>query len=248
MDNPTSHSSEPGAGERPVWMRTLALSVIWLLVLQPAVSSAQLAQSPMFTVTSAPPNVMLMFDDSASMNRLDLNPPPAYNNPYTSGGGASFPPLAKLNTGGYFGISGIGWYCGGVPAAYCDGRWQFSQDEVLTRSAAFNPLAYNPAIEYKPWNKDGARLPNSAIGGTGLVASGALTEWDPRLLPPSMEPGYPKVSSFTATPGPNSGVISGWRCAAFLDRYNFRIRHLRRSARRRRCHLHHRDRRLPVGR
>ena len=117
MDNPTSHSSEPGAGERPVWMRTLALSVIWLLVLQPAVSSAQLAQSPMFTVTSAPPNVMLMFDDSASMNRLDLNPPPAYDNPFTTGGGTDYPPLVKLNTGGYFSISGIGYYCRGSSLA-----------------------------------------------------------------------------------------------------------------------------------
>ncbi len=121
MDNPTSHSSEPGAGERPVWMRTLALSVIWLLVLQPAVSTAQLAQSPMFTVTSAPPNVMLMFDDSASMNRLDLNPPAAYNNPFTTGGGTDYPPLVKLNTPGYFNISGIGYYCPGRPP--CLLRW-----------------------------------------------------------------------------------------------------------------------------
>ncbi len=76
--DPSSHAAER---PRPLWVRGLVLAAIWTLVLQPAVSSAQLAQSPMFTVTSAPPNVMLMFDDSASMNRLDLNPPPAYASP-----------------------------------------------------------------------------------------------------------------------------------------------------------------------
>jgi hypothetical protein len=32
------------------------------VVMQPAVSSAALSQQPMFTVTSVPPNVMMMFD------------------------------------------------------------------------------------------------------------------------------------------------------------------------------------------
>ena len=79
--SPTNPNSRPDDRARPLWVRAVMLAAIWTMVLQPAVSSAQLSQSPMFTVTSAPPNVMLMFDDSASMNRLDLNPPPAYANP-----------------------------------------------------------------------------------------------------------------------------------------------------------------------
>ena len=98
-----------------LWVRGIVLAAIWTLVLQPLVSSAQLAQSPMFTVTSAPPNVMLMFDDSSSMNRLDLNPPPAYTAPVASW---RYPwltgtPLLKINTVGYFGISGMAYYFGG---------------------------------------------------------------------------------------------------------------------------------------
>ena len=52
---------------RPLWVRALALALMWALVLQPAVSSAALSQQPLFTVTSVPPNVMLMLDDSGSM-------------------------------------------------------------------------------------------------------------------------------------------------------------------------------------
>ena len=108
---PHNLNSRPGDGARPLWERGIALATIWLLVLQPAVSSAQLSQTPMFTVTSAPPNVMLMFDDSTSMNRLDLNPPAAYANPtFSLVGTAATIPTLKLNTVGYFQISGMRWY------------------------------------------------------------------------------------------------------------------------------------------
>ena len=82
---------------RPLWTRALALALIWTLVLQPAVSSAQLAQQPLFTVTSVPPNVMLMLDDSASMNLLSLNPP-ATMATQTFGFGTVNAPALKLNT------------------------------------------------------------------------------------------------------------------------------------------------------
>ena len=188
----TNPSSRPAEGARPVWVRGIVLAAIWTLVLQPIVSSAQLAQSPMFTVTSAPPNVMLMFDDSSSMNRLDLNPPPVYTAPDASW---RYPwvtgnPLLKINTVGYFGISGMAYYFGGQPiGGWTDGYWNFGWADVLFRSPAFNPLAYNPAIQYLPWNNNGTRFPNSSIGGTGNVAVGAKTEWDPRNLPPSMAGG-----------------------------------------------------------
>ncbi len=209
--NPSLSPERP----RPLWARAVVLAAIWTLVLQPAVSSAQLAQSPMFTVTSAPPNVMLMFDDSSSMNRLDLNPPPAYANPVNALGrtpSTTGNPALNLNTVGYFGISGVRWHSAqpGAPAWFLpgnsayDGRWTFSRTEVLTRSPAFNPLAYNPAVQYLPWNNNGTRFPNAAIGGLTNVPNLAHTEWDPRNLPPSMG-GGPVAAKLTV---PNQGVIN----------------------------------------
>lgn len=200
MQLPPVNLSPPPERARPLWARTIVLAAIWTLVLQPAVSSAQLAQSPLFTVTSAPPNVMLMFDDSSSMNRLDLNPPPAFSSPtWTLGGGD---PTLKVNTVGYFGISGERFYWGGNPAY--DGHWTFTRAEALTRSPAFNPLAYNPAIYYQPWNNNGTRFSKAAIGGTSNVPNLALTEWDPRSLPPSMGGG----AVATKLTVPNQGVIN----------------------------------------
>ena len=199
--DPSSHAAER---PRPLWVRGLILAAIWTLVLQPAVSGAQLAQSPMFTVTSAPPNVMLMFDDSASMNRVDLNPPPAYASPtFSLVGTAPTIPTLKLNTVGYYGISGMRWYKADN-AAY-DNHWQFGIADATTRSPAFNPLAYNPAIHYQPWNNNGLRFPVSSIGGNGNVAVGALTEWDPRRLPASMGGG----TVFSKLTAPRAGVIDG---------------------------------------
>ena len=212
--SPTNPSSRPADRTRPFWVRAVMLAAIWTMVLQPAVSSAQLSQSPMFTVTSAPPNVMLMFDDSASMNRVDLNPPPAYNNPFATLPGLAVPPptggfhpTLKLNTVGYYGISGMRWYKAGNTAY--DNHWQFSMADATTRSPAFNPLAYNPAIQYLPWNNNGVRLPVSSIGGNTNVASGALTEWDPRNLPPSMAGGVTGVPVFSKLAIPRAGVIDG---------------------------------------
>jgi type IV pilus assembly protein PilY1 len=200
--SPVNPNSRPVEGTRPLWARAVVLAAIWTMVLQPAVSSAQLAQSPMFTVTSAPPNVMLMFDDSASMNRVDLNPPPAYANPtFSLVGTVATIPTLKLNTVGYFGISGMRWYKAGNPA-YND-HWQFGINDATTRSPAFNPLAYNPAIYYQPWNNNGLRFPVSQIGGNTNVAVGALTEWDPRNLPASMGGG----TVFSKLAVPRAGVI-----------------------------------------
>jgi len=170
------------------------------MVLQPAVSSAALSQQPLFTVTSVPPNVMLMLDDSASMNRLTLTTPPAMlPTAITSPGPIGSDAAVKVNTLGYYGISGVRFYAGNN-AAY-DGRWRFSVADIMLRSAAFNPLAYNPAVQYMPWNNNGTRMAQSSYGGATNVATGTLTEWDMRSLPSG-----PTVrSKLTA---PNSGVIA----------------------------------------
>jgi type IV pilus assembly protein PilY1 len=179
--------------------RAIALVMCELIILQPAIATAQvLSQVPMFTVTSAPPNVMLTLDDSASMDLLSLDPAPdyawtGYSVPAdaskhwpTSGGAAGRHPLLKVNTFGYFGISGMRHYAG---PANGDGRWTFHQDEVRQRSPVFNPLAYNPAVRYRPWNENGAPFPPANFGGSSGSAQAAVgqrTEWDMRRLPASM--------------------------------------------------------------
>lgn len=205
---PINLNSLPSERERPLWMRSVVVAAIWMMVLQPAVSSAQLVQSPLFTVSSAPPNVMLMFDDSASMNRLELTAPPGFGNPIATGA-APGQAVPKVNTVGYFGIRGVTYYAAGN--TFFDGRWEFSRDDVMTRAAAFNPLAYNPAIQYLPWNNNGTRLPVSSIGGTGYTPSGALTEWDPRKLPLSMSmtPTFMPVANYLSAPNHGSIYTGG---------------------------------------
>jgi hypothetical protein len=189
---------------RLTWRRALALLVCELTVLQPSLAAAQLAQVPLFTVTSVPPNVLLMFDDSASMQLLTLKAPAFYDTPtaprFLGGTAPNTNPLLKINTVGYYGISGIRYH---TANAADDNKWNFGPNEVRWRSAAFNPLAYNPATQYLPWNNNGARMANASYGGAGVTAAGALTEWDKRSLPPGMGGGA-VAAKLTA---PNSGNI-----------------------------------------
>jgi len=188
---------------RPYWQRLLALLLCELVILQPGLAAAQVAQVPMFTVTSVPPNVMLMFDDSASMQLLSLKAPPYYDTP-TSPRTNSTNPLIKLNTQGYYGISGIKWYTGNGAD---DNKWDFLQKEVLQRSAAFNPLAYNPAIQYKPWNNNGTPMANSPYGGSSNVPTASRTQWDPRNFPGYMKFTGANVTVQSKTPFTNTGLL-----------------------------------------
>jgi type IV pilus assembly protein PilY1 len=192
-------------GHRPFWMRALVACVVWALELQPAFAASTLSQQPLFTVTSTPPNVMLMFDDSGSMNQLSLNAPPGMEVPTFTLGTASQPAL-KINTVGYYNVSGERYNFAGN-AAY-DGRWRQGQGDVVRRSPAFNPLAYNPAVQYLPWNNNGVRMPNASYGGPGNVAAGSATEWDMRNLPASMGGGT--VSSKLAVPKAGWIPDAGW--------------------------------------
>ena len=185
---------------RPLWVRALALALMWTLVLQPAVSSAALSQQPLFTVTSVPPNVMLMLDDSGSMNLLSLNPPPAMATQTFTLGAAPSAPALKLNTLGYYGVRGQAYDHGGNNIY--DGRWRQGLGDVIRRAPAFNPLAYNPSVTYFPWNNNGTRMGNASFGGPTDVATMAGTEWDKRSLPANMGGGT--VASKLA------GTQTGW--------------------------------------
>lgn len=189
------------------WRRVLALLVCELTILQPGMATAQLSQVPMFTVSSVPPNVMVMLDDSGSMNQLLLTPPPGMETQTFTLGTANNPAL-KMNTVGYYGISGERYNFSGNTAY--DGRWRHGQADVLRRSPAFNPLAYNPAVQYLPWNNNGVRMPNASYGGGSNTAVAPLTEWDMRKLPAYMGGGT--VMSKL------SGTKTGWIPGAGMPR------------------------------
>lgn len=195
--------------ERPrtLWKRLIALLLCELVVLQPGLATAQVSQVPNFTVTGLPPNVMLMFDDSGSMGRVSLPLPPDLD---AYGLGASRThggrPVLKLDTVNYFGIRGIGYPAGlfsGANLPRYDDAWNFRTSEVRQRAAAFNPLAYNPKIQYKPWNDNGSPMAQSSFGGSGLTAVVPYTAWDMRRLPtaPFAAPGATVLSKAPSARG-----------------------------------------------
>jgi type IV pilus assembly protein PilY1 len=133
-----------------------------------------LEQSPPFTATNPAANVFLMLDDSNSMNSHRL-PRPAQ---VTLAGGLG----ATVSVRG----EGADW-----TGNWAERTWNISRDhDWLVRAPALNPLWYNPAIRYRPWNRDGAPMPNASIGGSVAPAHwghsgarpipGQLTERDPR--------------------------------------------------------------------
>ena len=177
---------------RPLWQRLVTLILCELIILQPGLATAQVSQLPNFTVTGLPPNVMMMFDDSGSMARLTLPIPPdlpALTMTNKRGVSPNFNPVLKLDTVNYFGIWGVGYDADpGPPATAANlpkfaNAWSFLEAEVRERAAAFNPLAYNPSLQYKPWNDNGAFMANAAYGGNGLTAVLPYTPWDMRSLP-----------------------------------------------------------------
>lgn len=160
-------------------LRRLARDVIVTLVCVshawPAWSTpSTLDQSPPFTATEPAANVFMMLDDSNSMTAHRL-PRPAQ---ITLAAG-----LGETVT-----VSGEGADWSG---AWAMRSWNISRDhDWLVRAPALNPLWYNPAIRYRPWNRDGVAMPNASIGGSVAPAHwgdfgarpipGQLTERDPR--------------------------------------------------------------------
>ncbi|SFU66898.1 type IV pilus assembly protein PilY1 [Polaromonas sp. YR568] len=130
-----------------------------LLMAMPALllageAAAQMLQAPVqVTAGVVPPNIMFTLDDSGSMN-LECVPDEC-----TGGFGFSITPLsnnAPVNpVGGYSTLRKLITYDKGSPSIF----------NRTVRSAAVNPLYYNPAVRYLPWLKsDGSRYP--AYAGT----------------------------------------------------------------------------------
>jgi type IV pilus assembly protein PilY1 len=162
---------------RSRFARALVFLLTQALVLQPAAVMAKasdwdVAQQPLFTVNPVHPNVVFMIDDSWSMNDYRLPPPP-------------------------FMLDNGRWPAAGATVSVKYGlgmRTVAAHDEFTLRSSVHNPLAYDPAVTYLPWNDNdklaaaqGTRprrdqnFPPADIGGTGAAATvGRFTERDMR--------------------------------------------------------------------
>lgn len=187
-------------GRRSIWMRSLAVLMVWLSVLQPTTALAAIAQEPLFSVTAVPPNVMLMMDDSNSMREYVLPLP----------GGINLPgPVCK--------VDGSGPNDGVWVNTRLGGRCISLEDDWKIRAPALNPLWYNPAVTYRPWNDNNkagtANFPQAGWGGSTAVANPAdLTPWDLRKWPATVEPYYTPSTTRVTT---NTGTIGS--AAQVLD-------------------------------
>ena len=115
-----------------VVLRAMVFLLAQALVLQPAAFAAtwNIAQQPLFTINAVYPNAVFMIDDSWSMGDYRLPPPSffSFNNRW---------PAANAN----------------VTVSYGAGtRTVGAHSEFTLRSSIHNPLAYDPAITYTPWN------------------------------------------------------------------------------------------------
>ena len=155
--------------------RACVLLLTQAIVMQPAAFAAnptwQIAQQPLFSINPVFPNVVFMLDDSWSMNDYRLPPPP------------------------FFSLNNRWPAPGNVTVKYGAGtKSVMAHNEFTLRSSVHNPLAYDPAITYTPWNDNGDDLnvtkprasqgtrptrdlnfPNADIGGTAAVANMART-------------------------------------------------------------------------
>lgn len=157
------------------------------LTAMPAWSASTLLQYPPFTATDPAGNVFVMLDDSASMGNHMLPVPAGIT--IVSGAGTTVT------------IQGDG-----ADAAnnWSLRSWQINRDhDWKLRAPALNPLWYNPAIRYQPWNRDGVPMPNASIGGANIQAHwgdrtsranpSQITERDPRQAPSGS--GYASVTN-----------------------------------------------------
>jgi type IV pilus assembly protein PilY1 len=142
------------------------------ITLQPlayaAPSPSLLSQQPEFVNTSVDANVAFIMDDSRSMEDIALQMP--------GGLTPSGSPLGTVTVRGRatgYSTSG-GWTVGSSITVDRDLDW-------LYRSSVFNPLYYNPAITYRPWNdngRDGAagRFTDAAVGTFGAPTGNQFRE------------------------------------------------------------------------
>jgi type IV pilus assembly protein PilY1 len=141
------------------------------------VCAGPVAQSPLFVSPPVPADVVFLLDDSGSMNTYNL-------------------PMPK----------GIDLSRYGALATFADGS-TYPVSYWLQESPVLNPLWYNPAITYLPWNNDNgtATFPNADFGGRSQVADlSHLTQQDMRYVVANGS--RVRVNPGTGTIGPDSDL------------------------------------------
>lgn len=127
-----------------------------------APSPSLIAQEPMFLEMTVPSNVFFVLDDSQSMMQMRLPVPPGITLP----GGTNV--TVKMHPSG------------ANVSVNASTEWTL-------RSATLNPLFYNPAITYRPWNNNGTRMAESDISTTTRSDGFRIgnTRHDPRFAGPN---------------------------------------------------------------
>ena len=191
----------PKASLSELWLRRIArvlLPIISLTIsLQPVAmaspSPSLLAQEPRFLDVSVESNVMFIMDDSLSMDDVRL-PVPAALNPNEATGG-------NVTTRNGLSVERV--------------------NEWIFRSSTLNPLYYNPAITYTPWNDNGragtaGRFTNSSTA-MNQQANGfreGLVRHDLRYAGPNYtSSGFNGADRLTTT-GANPPAVPGYLSTA----------------------------------
>lgn len=160
--------------------RVLLPLITTTVTLQPlayaAPSPSLLSQQPRFVDQAVESNVVFLMDDSRSMEDIRLPVPPGLTP--GSGGTVSV-------RGAATGFASGAWTVAG-PLANVD-----RDNEWVYRSSTLNPLYYNPAITYKPWNDNGRQgtsgsFQSVAFGPTNAEVTDSTTQFRFGLTPQDM--------------------------------------------------------------
>lgn len=161
-------SAKVAGAKRPAVAYAVAALVvamtIGLTVTRVEAASSDIAQKPLIGQFAPEPNLMLMFDDSGSMDRDWLPSPPDFR---WSNFLSSFSSDHRVNVLDMDGNA--------VTA--------MTPKEVARLTPGVNGLAYDPGITYRPWNDDNKpaanNFPNQPIGqysGSGAFSNGPRTD------------------------------------------------------------------------
>jgi hypothetical protein len=135
------------------------------ITLQPLAYAAPnpslLTQQPRFVDLAVDSNVAFIMDDSLSMEDIRL-PVPVGLNPGEGG--------TVTVRGAATGYSSGAWVVGAaLPNIDRSNDW-------IYRSSTLNPLYYNPAITYKPWNDNGREGASGNFAPAAVGATAAITD------------------------------------------------------------------------
>lgn len=187
--------------------RVLLPVITTTVTLQPLAYAAPnpslLTQQPRFIDLSVDSNVAFIMDDSLSMEDVRLPVPAGLNPGEASGGNVA----VRGRATGY----GTGWTVTGPLTVDRNNEWVY-------RSSTLNPLYYNPAITYQPWNDNGragasGSFPAAPVGATAAITDASngfrfgITPHDMRYVGPNYE--YGSGNNFNRRLPASNGINAG---------------------------------------